>query len=149
MPPDYFDKALSKTMQNERTGHLLRNAASSGDIGTVRKLLAEDADVNDRDSFNNTALLYAAKHGKFECVRLLIEHGADTNIANENGYTPLICAAIIGAENVVGDLLKAGADVQCRLKDDKSQDNSTALSLARYRCRSEVVNLLISYGATE
>ena len=134
----------SKTTE-KTPAHRLRDAASSGNLDELVKLVQTGVPVNDRSSFNNTALLYAAMHGKSECVRFLIENGADVNIANDTGYTPLICAAKIGDYESVTMLLEAGAETWHTLKEEDgsaSKTQRTALSLAKYRGHSQIVELL-------
>ena len=52
-------------------------------------LLQAGADVNIRDRFGHTALLYAAKPGCTKCVNMLIKAGADVNMKNEVGEDAL------------------------------------------------------------
>ena len=134
------NKTASKT-----PAHQLRDAASTGDLAAIRRLVQEGASVNDRSSFNNTALLYAAMHGKRECIRFLIDNGADVNIANDAGYTPLICSAKIGDYEAVRMLLDAGAEVWHTLKSEDGspvKTRRTALALAEYNHHQKVVELL-------
>jgi len=125
--------------------HQLRDAASSGDLAELKRLVQEGIPVNDRSAFNNTALLYAAMHGKRECLRFLINNGADVNIANDSGYTPLICAAKIGDHEAVGMLLEAGAETWHALKEEDGSTPKTprtALALAARNQHPRVVELL-------
>lgn len=135
---------LSTKITEKTPAHHLRDAASSGNLSDLVKLVREGVPVNDLSPSHNTALLYAALHGKSECVRFLIENGADVNIANDTGYTPLICAAKIGDYESVKMLLEAGAETWHTLKEDgsPSETQRTALSLAKYRGHSQVVGLL-------
>lgn len=125
-------------------GHQLREAALSGDLGKLAHLVRGGVSANERDAFNNTALLHAARRGKLDCVRFLIDNGADVNIANDSGYTPLICAVIIGEYEIVKMLLNANAEAWHTLKneDDPAAPPQTALDLAEYRHHDKVVELL-------
>ncbi|TIR63397.1 MAG: ankyrin repeat domain-containing protein, partial [Mesorhizobium sp.] len=51
----------------------LHNAAREGDAGQVAALLAQGADVNDRDESRETPLIDAALAGKTEVAVVLIE----------------------------------------------------------------------------
>lgn len=136
---------LPITTTEKTPAHRLRDAASSGNLSELVELVREGVPVNGLSSFNNTALLYAALHGKGECVRFLIANGADVNIANDTGYTPLICAAKIGDYESAKMLLEAGAETWRTLKEEDespSGTQQTALSLAKYRGHSQVVELL-------
>jgi ankyrin repeat protein len=132
--------------------HQLRDAASSGNLTELKRLVQEGVPVNDRSSFNNTALLYAAMHGKCGCLRFLIDNGADVNIANNSGYTPLLCAAKIGDYEAVKMLLDAGAETWHTLKDEDNpllKSQRTALSLAERNGHQRVVELLSGVGALQ
>ena len=64
---------------NELNKSLLQ-AAAKGDVGQVRSLLSNGADVNAKDKFGWTALHFAANHGAQDMANLLIASGADVNV---------------------------------------------------------------------
>ena len=133
-------------------GHQLRDAASSGDLAALKRLIEDGVPINDRSSFNNTALLYTAMHGQRDCVHFLIENGADVNIVNNSGYTPLICAAKIGASEIVQMLLDAGAEKRHALLNEDgspSMPPRTALVLAERNHHDRVAALLGGVGAMQ
>src|SRR5262245_20812007 len=87
----------------------LYQASSAGDIGQVRQLIAEGAEVNLK--YRCDAPLHAAAAaGQLEIAKLLISAGADVN-----GYgcwgTPLNAAAAAGQLEIAKLLISAGADV--------------------------------------
>ena len=142
---------LGKTVK-KTPAHQLREAASSGDLAELKRLVQEGVSVNDRSAFNNTALLYASLHGQRECIRFLIEQGANVNIANDSGYTPLICAAKIGDYEAVRMLLNAGAEAWHALKNEDGSPSMvprTALTLAQHNRHYRVVELLGGVGAMQ
>ncbi|MFC1522705.1 ankyrin repeat domain-containing protein [Elusimicrobiota bacterium] len=49
----------------------------------------ENADVNAKDPYGYTALMFASMRGDIEVVRFLIDSDADVNIKNNNGNTAL------------------------------------------------------------
>ena len=61
-------------------------------VNIVKMLIANKADVNWRDGFNTTALMYAASNGNKEIVMLLLENGADINDNDGMGNTTLSAA---------------------------------------------------------
>ena len=70
----------------------LHDAAFAGDIGKVRQLLKQGADVNARDEFQRTPLHCAAIVGRTEVAKLLIEKGADVNAMGISRETPAMYA---------------------------------------------------------
>jgi len=59
----------------------------------VELLLKKGANVNAKDKYGGTALMYAAVKGHKEVVELLIENGADVNAKNIMGKTALMSAS--------------------------------------------------------
>ena len=62
-------------------------AAFNGHTGTVKLILEHGADVNAKDSDEQTALMFAAEKGYTEIVKLLLEYGADANIQNTDSFS--------------------------------------------------------------
>jgi ankyrin repeat protein len=130
-------------------------AIDEGDVGGLRRLLAEDptlvtALVAGPDIEATSPLTYVgmarfygyATHDRTgELARVLLEAGADKDDEAKNG-SPLICAASHGDVDVVRVLLEAGADV-----DLTDNPPDTALRLAAAFGQPEVVDALITAGA--
>jgi ankyrin repeat protein len=120
----------------------LMHAAAFGNIETLKLLLKAGADVNARNAFDATALLWAARDP--DKARLLIEHGANVNIRSKQGRTPLMVASLrYGSAPLIALMLAKGADVNA--KDEKRND--TALSLAASVGDVETMRLLLAKGA--
>lgn len=64
-------------------------AARTGDMETVRLLLAKGANINDVAPDEGSALVVAAAAGHEKLAMFLLENGADPNAADANGMTPL------------------------------------------------------------
>lgn len=64
----------------------------SKNIYIVELLLKNKADVNAKDVFNTTALMYAASSGNKEMVELLLSYNADVNASDGQGNTVLSAA---------------------------------------------------------
>jgi TonB family protein len=62
-------------------------AASKGDAGAVRTLLAEGADVDQRGRGGHTALMVAAIFNDVDIARLLLAAGADVQLQDNLGLT--------------------------------------------------------------
>ncbi len=95
----------------------LIEAVRAGDMASVRRLLAEGADVNSRDSEGATLLMLASHAGNLAMVLALIGAGAQVNACDERGWTPLMKAAYNadldrGFADVVQALIDAGANVE-------------------------------------
>jgi len=102
-------------------------AAMSGDITTMRLLLAHGADPKITTVGGTTALVTAAggnvavqqsfvesRESSMAAVKLCLDLGIDANAANETGFTAVMGAANKGWDDVLEVLLKAGGrlDVQ-------------------------------------
>src|SRR5438105_4623887 len=83
-------------------------AASRGDYPTAERLV-NACDVNARDQFGNTALIYAAAGGHADVLRLLLRAGADPALRNEAGADALERATSAGHGDAAALLLSAGS----------------------------------------
>ncbi len=138
-------RALVKTgdtnVRDKRGSTPLMYAAAAGSLDTMRILLAAGADVNARNAFDATALMWGI--GDADKVRVLIEKGADVNARSRSGRTPLLLAASqAGASATVQLLISKGADPAAR---DNFQ--RTALHAATQANDLEMVTLLVRKGA--
>jgi ankyrin repeat protein len=96
-------------------------AASTGNIETVKQLLAAGRDVNTKALGGKTPLHHAAMEGHKEIAELLIAKGADVNARNERmDATPLFMrlpfGAAAGHKEIIELLIAKGADVNARDK---------------------------------
>ena len=87
----------------------LRQAAALGDLPRLRALLAEQPDIDSRDSSGRSALMLAVLHGDADAVGLLLASGADANAADANGTTPLQAALARNRSDMIEALRRAGA----------------------------------------
>jgi ankyrin repeat protein len=135
---------LSKTQleaRDNRGATPLMHAAAFGSIEALKLLLDAGADVNARNDFGATALLWCARDG--EKARLLIQHGAGVNARSKQGRTPLMLASMReGGSDLVALLLSKGADVNAA--DTRGE---TALGLAAEYGDIATVRLLIASQA--
>ncbi|MBM3778527.1 MAG: hypothetical protein FJW23_09850 [Acidimicrobiia bacterium] len=101
-------------------------AAMSGDVETMRLLLAHGADASITTGDGTTALIAGAGLGveesetripesrHFDAVRLLLDLGADVGQVNGQGNTPLHGAAFLGYDSIVRLLVGRGAELNAR-----------------------------------
>lgn len=121
----------------------LLQAASEGDLGTVRRLARLPVDVDGACPEDGwTALILAAKNGHVEVARFLCEAGADRNKQACGGASPLSVAASNGHLEMVRLLCESGAD-----KDLHTCGGATALWIAARNGHLQVVRLLHEFGA--
>ena len=86
----------------------LMYAAALGNADAMRELLRAGADVNARNAFDATALMWCINQPNM--VELLLAKGADVNAQSKMGRTPLLLAAsYAGNAEVLKQLLKRGA----------------------------------------
>ncbi|ODB86160.1 hypothetical protein A3195_10970 [Candidatus Thiodiazotropha endoloripes] len=84
---------------------LLHLAAYWGDIGAIRLLLENGAEVNTRGDMDYTPLYVAINSGHLRSFKLLLEAGADVNDTNEFGTSSLKLALTEGNEEF-GELVR-------------------------------------------
>ena len=150
----------------------LWSAAKSGDVLTVKRLLASGADQTFGETEDQTLLMYSLDACQTSVARVLIEHGANVNAQSEavlissanckdaqflhqiveltpninakgtDGQTALMVASQTQIENVKV-LLARGADVNLR-----DEDGNTASKYAEYAGCTDIVRLLKQHGAT-
>jgi ankyrin repeat protein len=124
-------------------GSPVADAVINRDMATLKKLIAEKADVNAVQPDGGTALLWAIHWGDAEAVDLLLKAGAVVKAANRLNATPLYLAAESGNDAIVGKLLEAGADPN----QTALSEGETPLMFAARSGNVEAVRLLLDKGA--
>ncbi len=124
--------------RDQRGATPLMYAAAFGNAGQVKLLLEAGADVNARNAFNASALIWAG--GDAVKSRMLIERGADVNVRTQQGRTPLLMAAKRqGNGDLIQLLLAKGADPHAA--------GDASLLPAAQSGDIEIMRLLIERGA--
>ena len=120
----------------------------------IEQLLFLGADLDARNCFGQTALMYAAKYRNFYAARCLIEKGADVNIQDELGRSALMFTILQKDYELAKMLLNAGADEYASTHamsisehvvqrgDFLTEEPVTSVQLARQTMRSDLIELL-------
>lgn len=110
------DSQAAIQKRNADTLSTITDAASNGDVETVKHLLARGLPINQGDYDNRTALHLAASEGNSRVVEALLQEGADPNIQDRWGSTPLSDAILSKQNQVVAQLQQAGAKLMYVVK---------------------------------
>lgn len=125
---------------NERSP--LIDAVCSASIDTVELLINNGADVDAKDNYGCTALMYAIENGNHVIAKMLVNKSIYIDIQNNYKETPLIIATIEGQKELVVYLLDRGANIEIC---DKYRH--TPLMWAITNGYYDIVEILINKGA--
>ena len=121
----------------------LCDAAISGDVAEVKRLLVAEADMNEiwndfiesnRELDRECPLCMSAMFGDVARIKQKLAAGADVNHANPGGWTALMMAARQGRAEAAKVLLHAGAN-----PDMKNHEGKTAWDYIKGKKRMEYV----------
>jgi len=104
---------------------------------TIAQHLELGADVNERNKYGITPLMYAANNGNLSMVNLLLSYGADVNAAYLHSWTPLMLAVYNEHIEIVKILIGNGAKVNYRNYND-----DTALIIAMKKNNQALIEIL-------
>lgn len=125
------------------SGSTLLHVASKSNLrATVRLILDEGRQVDERDDAGNTALHHAARYGHMEMVNILIDRGADIKAKTKSQNTTLELAVVNEHEEVVKLLLSRSLNV-----NEMTGASGNALQGAAYKGSQKLVKVLIDNGA--
>jgi len=127
--------------------------AKNCNLNEVKRLVNNNANINEKGEYGNTALECACDNWHFEMVKFLVKHNALINEKSTNGWTALMrsCATEGNASCsswfydcpiLVKYLIKHGALVN----EGTTIEGCTALMFASRR-KYKTVKCLIKYGA--
>jgi len=121
----------------------LHDAAKSGDLEQVQRLIVQGADVNQKTSRDETPLIIASLAGQGEIANYLLQRGADIDARNSSGLSSLHAAAYSGHTDIVSLLVVKGADVN----NAANRFGVTPLHLASEENHIDTVEALLKHGA--
>ncbi|EAY06402.1 hypothetical protein TVAG_403590 [Trichomonas vaginalis G3] len=108
----------------------------------VECFLSIGANINEKDSYGETALHIAAEHNSTETAELLISHGANVNEKDIDEQTALPYASHYNNKEIAELLISHGANI-----NEKDKDEQTAFDIAALYNSTKTIELLISHGA--
>lgn len=115
----------------------LMEAAETGDVEEIKKLIEADEDIEAKDSDGFTALQWAASAGEGSAVEVLLENGADINTTDDFQSTPLINAVYAEDYEMVEFMLGYKPDTSI-----KDEEGNTALDYAKEYENEDIIALL-------
>jgi ankyrin repeat protein len=119
-------------------------AVIHGDMGKVQSLLGHGADVDARDRYGKSALMWAIVKEFKPITEFLIQKGADVNARDDERTSVLMWAVVTGNEEIVKLLIGHKADVNA-----KDYLGKTALSMSQERNQPGIIRLLRDAGARD
>lgn len=131
------------TLADESAYSGLHAAASRGDAAQIRQLVAEGANLEDRDPAGRTPLHVAAFKSHEEAAEALAEAGADLNALDGQAYDVITIAAVADDLEMVRLALSLGGNPA----NVTSPYDGTALIAAAHLGHFDVVRTLIAAGA--
>uniref|UniRef100_A0A8C7QX56 Ankyrin repeat and KH domain containing 1 n=1 Tax=Oncorhynchus mykiss TaxID=8022 RepID=A0A8C7QX56_ONCMY len=141
-----LDKGGDIEAQSERTKDTpLSLACSGGRQEVVELLLLRGANKEHRNVSDYTPLSLAASGGYVNIIKILLNAGSEINsrTGSKLGISPLMLAAMNGHVPAVKLLLDMGSDINAQIETNRN----TALTLACFQGRAEVVSLLLDRKA--
>ena len=106
------------------------------------ELIKDGANIEKKDTFGQTALIWASRYRRVEVVKTLLSRGAKVDEKDNDGDTALLDASKNGYVKIVKTLIEKGAEV-----DEKDNRGVTALIKASSYDNVKVVKTLIENGA--
>lgn len=122
----------------------LVGAAKSDSLDLSKALIDSGAKLDEKGSYDYTALHWAAYNGDATLAKMLVDKGANINAREYTYATPLILASEYSHPDVVSVLVTHHADL-----DAKDNKNWTALMWASRDGNMDIVKTLVDAGADQ
>ena len=108
-PETYKPKPIEKPKHPAMSDVEFWKLCKTGNSTKVAEAIQNGADVNAKDIYGWTALMWVAVRGHTETARVLIQNGADVNARDIHGYTALMTAEEWGHTETANLLRSYGA----------------------------------------
>ncbi len=107
----YLSSAVFSLLSANSPSDYLLFSTEHGYLQHTKKALQNGANVNVKDYFQRTPLMYASASGNLEIVQLLLKHGASLSIneRDRDGKTAFMFAKEKGFKKIMQILLEYGA----------------------------------------
>jgi len=122
----------------------LHFAVIGGNAETISYIINSGVNINSRNLYGETPLLWCCKEGNLEIAKVLVEHGAKINIRDGEGNTPLHWAAEYNQHEMVSYFLSKGTSLN--RNNDLQQ---TPIDIAIENQSLETVAIFTSYLSKE
>ncbi|XP_046581507.1 histone-lysine N-methyltransferase EHMT2-like [Haliotis rubra] len=121
----------------------LRAACMKGNLAEVKRILdTSRIDVNSRDVFGRTPVMWAALRGHRDGVELLVRRGADVSLVTNDGDNILHWACVGGDRKTVEFVLFLdGVDI-----DATNNNGDTAADVARGKGHHQLFIIVVHSG---
>ena len=104
----------SKSEYKDKDGQELHAAAKTGCIEIIKLLLSQGFDIDSRDRFGLTPLMWTALNGHEGAFQMLLQKGADPSLKYNSGRSLLHFAASGENTSIINELLSLGLDIDSR-----------------------------------
>lgn len=130
------------TDDNEKNETAMNYAIENNDLKMLEDLIANGANVNEKDHNGCAPLITAIKHGNFETFKFLIHKGASVDSIEHHNTHALHVAVLYERMEIVKYLIKHKCNINA--EDDNC---NTALFNAICKQNIEIVRYLLDNGA--
>jgi len=96
------------------------NAAKKGEIQSIKSNVESGFDINSKDEFGKTLLMYSCYYGHIEIVEYLILKKVEINIQDNENWSALFYSVSKNRVDITAILLKNGADTTLKDIDGKT-----------------------------
>jgi ankyrin repeat protein len=125
----------------------LWKALKKNNLNIIKYILGKvKTDINTKDENGQTAIIQAVISGNFEVVELLYNTGADINISDNNNDNILIHAIKKLNTDSIQKMFENDI-IDDKIINKQNKFGNTALIIASNNGRTDIVRLLLGYGA--
>jgi hypothetical protein len=117
-----LEPGLITRASGEKGQTILQNACAGGHVDLTRDLVDRQADLDQRDTLGNDALMCASYYGHIPVMEFLLSRGADMTARSKNGETALWFTAYYDRLPACKFLISKGYDIM-----SKNYDGDTVL----------------------